>query len=225
MAVIIPLRLILLSICFCMCFVSCSPLQIRPVGMDEGWAFEGSAQGVKGDAFHYSVKLIDIDFEDCGVLLGITGSVQVTAKETTTVVPGIRAALEPQFLSPRNLFLLSHRSCEISSAWLYDMESREIKQVVLPDDLDRYFGPPSLSPQGDKIAYQVFNRDGQAAYSIRSWPSLRLLKESRMCPISGGDTPWLRPTWLSNDAVKFDTDGLVEDRDIKEWKRVAIVNE
>lgn len=188
----------------------------------KSWSTVGTMTGSDGKQQEYKARLVDIRMEDCEVILDRVGSVEVRTASGTRIIPGLIAVREPQLIPPKALFCLHYERCEIKRFMHYDLESGKTTEAVMPDDLDPYFGPPSLSPSAEKIAYVAFDRKGGAGYRIRSYPSLQLVKASPMRPVHGGDVPWGEPEWLSECTVRFDSGNLAEEADKREWNRVEV---
>jgi hypothetical protein len=188
----------------------------------KGWSTTGTMTGSDGKQHTYEARLVGVRWDYCRVIYQRVGIVEVTIESNTRIIPGLVADAEVQFIAPKTLFCLHYEGCAIERFVLYDLESGKTTEAEMPDDLDSYFGPPSLSPSADKIAYVAFDRNGQASYRIRHYPGLQLIKASPMRPMHGGDVPLGQPEWISDQVVKFDTGALMEDADKTEWERVEV---
>ena len=190
-----------------------------------GAGISNAVMGTGGNGVSYQAKLVNFSMqetEDGGLDPLEVGEVEVTTASGTRIIPNVATSLLPEFIPPKTLFCLAYENGEINRFIHYNLTTGRATVVPMPDDLDPYFGPPSLSPAGDKIAYISFDREGGAGYRIRAYPSLRLIKASAMRPLYGGDSPWSEPEWISNTMVRFDVEGLVEDSDKDEWRAVTI---
>lgn len=212
----------------CLFFVCCWSIASYGAGgrtRAQAWSATGTMTASDGKQHKYEVKLVDIRMEDCFVISQRVGKVKVRTASGTRIIPGLVVARKPQLLPPKTLFFLHYDQCEIKQFVHYDLESGKTIAAKMPDDLDPYFGPPSLSPSADKIAYITFDREGGAGYRIRHYPGLQLIKASPMRPVDGGDVPWEEPRWISDRAVQFDTENLAEEADKREWNRVDVGSE
>lgn len=190
---------------------------------------DGSEAGIsnamldaRGDGVPYQAKLVNLRMQETEVGGLEVGEVEVTTSLGARTIPNLVTSLLPQLIPPKTLFCLAYENCEIKRFVHYDLTTGRTIAVPMPDDLDPYFGPPSLSPSGDKIAYVSFDRDGKASYRVRTYPSLRLIKASPMRPLYGSDSPWNEPEWISDVVVRFDAESLVENSDKNEWRAVTI---
>ena len=190
---------------------------------------DGSGAGISnavldtgGNGVPYQAKLVNLRMQETEVGGLEVGEVEVTMPSGARTIPNLVTSLLPQLIPPKTLFCLAFENCEITRFIHYDLTSGRTVAVPMPDDLDPYFGPPSLSPTGDKIAYVSFDREGRAGYRIRAYPSLQLIKASAMRPLYGSDSPWNEPEWISDVVVRFDAEALVEGSDKNEWRAVTI---
>ncbi len=188
----------------------------------KSWCTASTMTGSDGKQQRYETRLVDIRMEDCEVILQRVGKVEVRTASGTRIIPGLITVQEPQLIPPKTLFCLHYERCEIKRFVHYDLESGKTTEAIIPDDLDPYLGPPSLSPSAKKIAYIAFDREGGAGYRVRSYPRLQLVKASPMRPVHGGDVPWGEPEWLSEQTVRFDSENLAEEADKREWNRVEL---
>jgi len=191
---------------------------------------DGSRSGIKdtfldagGNGVPYQAKLVNLRMQETGWGGRLeVGEVEVTTPSGTRIIPNVVTSLPPQFIPPKTLFCLALENGEIKRFIHYDLTSGRTVAVPMPDDLASYVGPPSLSPSGDKIAYISFDRDNNAGYRIRAYPSLRLIKASAMRPQHGSESPWNEPEWISDTVVRFDVEYLVEESDRNEWRAVTV---
>lgn len=187
-----------------------------------GAGISNAVLGTGGNGVSYQAKLVNLRMQETEVGGLEVGEVEVTTPSGTQTIPNLVTSLLPQLIPPKTLFCLAFENCEIKRFIHYDLTSGRTVAVPMPDDLDPYFGPPSLSPTGDKIAYVSFDREGRAGYRIRAYPSLQLIKASAMRPLYGSDSPWSEPEWISDVVVRFDAEALVEGSDKNEWRAVTI---
>ena len=187
-----------------------------------GAGISNAVLGTGGIGVPYQAKLVNLRMQETEVGGLEVGEVEVTMPSGARTIPNLVTSLLPQLIPPKTLFCLAFENCEITRFIHYDLTSGRTVAVPMPDDLDPYFGPPSLSPTGDKIAYVSFDREGRAGYRIRAYPSLQLIKASAMRPLYGSDSPWNEPEWISDVVVRFDAEALVEGSDKNEWRAVTI---
>jgi hypothetical protein len=138
--------------------------------------------------------------EEAGPLSFFMGQVQVTHPAGTQKLLPHWSYMEPQVVGDRVVFLPTE-GFKLTRIFFYDPKIEETDSYRLPHDMDPVFGSPSFSPDGDKLAYYL--PQGHKVI-VRSWPSLRLLKQSARHPVRPTDVPPMPPVWTSPDKVQFD---------------------
>ncbi|MBW1990669.1 MAG: PD40 domain-containing protein [Deltaproteobacteria bacterium] len=128
------------------------------------------------------------------------GQVEVTRPDGTSKLLPYWSYLEPQVAGERVVFLPT-RGLKLTRIFFYHPQSDKITSYRLPLDLDPFFGCPSFSPDGKKIAYYLVK---ERKVIVRSWPALKLLKESPPYPLRPTDVPPMPPVWTSPTRVEFD---------------------
>jgi hypothetical protein len=137
--------------------------------------------------------------EDSGPVGFNTGEVLVTLKGEKIRLSH-RTYLSPQVIGDK-VYILPSREGEIQGIVAFEPLTRKEKRYPLPKDMDPYFGPPAISPDGKKIAYTHFDRQGKAVDIIRSWPELRVISKSKKRKIPGTDVPSNQPVWQGDQCV------------------------
>ena len=108
--------------------------------------------------------------------------------------------MEPQVAGDRVIFFPT-QGLKLTRIFFYNAKTDKTDSYRLPFDMDPYFGSPSFSPHGDKLAYYL-PKDQKVI--VRSWPSLKLIKESERFPVRPTDVPPMPPVWTSATKVQFD---------------------
>jgi hypothetical protein len=82
-----------------------------------------------------------------------TGQVQLTFPEGRTLLLPYRSHLQP-VVAERKVHIFVTEGAEIKSIMIYDPAKGQGQSFYpLPDDLDPYYGSPSFSPDGTRVAY------------------------------------------------------------------------
>jgi hypothetical protein len=138
--------------------------------------------------------------EETGPVSFFVGQVQVTHPDGTQKLLDHWSYMEPQVVGGR-VVLLPTEGLKLTRIFFYDPETGKTESYRLPHDMDPVFGSPSFSPDGDKMAYYL---PKEQRVIVRSWPSLRLLKQSDRHPVRPGDVPPMPPVWTGPAQVQFD---------------------
>jgi hypothetical protein len=128
------------------------------------------------------------------------GQVEVTLPDGTQKLLPFHSYLEPLAVEDRVLFLPTD-GLELTRIYIYHAKTDQTESFRLPLDMDPVFGSPSFSPDGKKIAYYLVQ---EQRVIVRSWPALRLLKQSDRHPVRPTDVPPMPPIWTSAAQVEFD---------------------
>lgn len=128
------------------------------------------------------------------------GQVEVTFPDGRTKLLPYQSYLEPLTVGDQ-VFILPTEDLQLTRIFIYHAKTDKTASYRLPLDLDPYFGSPSFSPDGKKIAYYQV-KEGRVV--VRSWPGLKLLRRSPSYPVRPTDVPPEPPAWKSPTLVKFD---------------------
>jgi hypothetical protein len=134
-----------------------------------------------------------------------TGQVEIVFPDGRTRLLPYRTYLTPLVVNDR-IYLFPAKEGQIRGMVIYQAESGGAKSFPLPEDLDPYFGSPSFSPDGAKIAYYRVKGDGRGEVRVRSFPGGKLLAQSQVLKLRPTDVPPEPPTWQSRARVEFDAE-------------------
>jgi hypothetical protein len=148
--------------------------------------------------------------EEAGPVSFFVGQVEVTLPEGKKKLLPHWSYLEPQVAGDR-VFFLPTQGVKLTRVFTYDARTDKTSSFRLPHDMDPYFGSPSFSPDGGKLAYYL---PKEQKVIVRSWPSLRLLKQSDKHPVRPTDLPPMPPVWTSPATVQFDPLFFLPERQI-----------
>jgi hypothetical protein len=147
---------------------------------------------------------------EAGPVSFYVGQVEVTLPDGTRKLLPHWSYMEPQVAGDRVIFLPTE-GVQLTRIFFYDPKTDKTSSYRLPLDMDPYFGSPSFAPDGDKLAYYL-HKDQKVI--VRSWPSLKLLKESERFPMRPTDVPPMPPVWTSPTKVQFDPLFFLPDRQV-----------
>ncbi len=138
--------------------------------------------------------------EDAGPVGFYVGQVEVTLPDGTRKLLPHWSYLEPQVAGNRVIFFPTE-GLRLTRIFFYNAQTDRTVSYRRPRDMDPVFASPSFSPDGDKLAYYV---PKARKVVVRSWPSLKLLKQSVPHPVRPTDVPPMPPVWTSPTRVQFD---------------------
>jgi hypothetical protein len=139
------------------------------------------------------------------------GQVEVTLPDGAKKLLPHWSYMEPQVAGDRVIFFPTEERLKLTRIFFYHAKTDKTDSYRLPHDMDPYFGSPSFSPDGDKLAYYLPKEEKVV---VRSWPSLKLLKQSEKFPVRPTDVPPMPPVWTSPAKVQFDPLFFLPERQI-----------
>ncbi len=149
--------------------------------------------------------------------MGETGSVSFYLGQVEVLLPDGNKKLlphwsymEPQVIGDRVLFLPTE-GLKLTRIFFYHARTDNTDSYRLPLDMDPVFGSPSFSPDGSMLAYYLPKAQ---KVIVRSWPALKLLKESESHPVRPTDVPPMPPVWTGPTKVQFDPLFFLPERQI-----------
>jgi hypothetical protein len=128
------------------------------------------------------------------------GQVEVTLPDGPPKLLPHRSYLEPLVVEDQ-VFFLPTEGFKLTRIYIYYAKTDQTESFRLPLDMDPVFGSPSFSPDGKKIAYYLVQ---EQRVIVRTWPALKLLKQSNRHPVRPTDVPAMPPIWTSPAQVEFD---------------------
>jgi hypothetical protein len=138
------------------------------------------------------------------------GQVEVTLPDGAKKLLPQWSYMEPQVVGDR-VFILPTLGVKLTRVFIYDAKTGKTASFRFPFDMDLYFGSPSFSPDGSKLAYYHV-KEGKVL--VRAWPSLKLIKQSDKHPVRPTDVPPMPPVWTSPAKVQFDPMFFLPERQI-----------
>jgi hypothetical protein len=132
-----------------------------------------------------------------------TGQVKLIFPDKRTKLLPYRSYIKPQVADGR-VYIFTTKDGKLTSLVIYQAQTDKAETFPVPKGLDPYFGAPSFSPDGAKVAYYVVGKDGKGKVGVNSWPGWRLLRESPVSPLRATDTPPYAPIWKGKNLVEFD---------------------
>jgi hypothetical protein len=148
---------------------------------------------------------------EAGPVSFYVGQIEVTLPDGTKKLLPHWSYMEPQVAGDRVIFFPTDEKLKLTRVFIYDPKTDKTSSFRFPFDMDPYFGSPSFSPDGDKLAYYL---PKEQKVIVRSWPSLKLLKQSEKFPVRPTDVPPMPPVWTSPAKVQFDPLFFLPDRQI-----------
>jgi hypothetical protein len=107
-------------------------------------------------------------------------------------------------VSGDRVFILPTQEGNLTGIIIYHLKTHRAQSFPLPPDLPPYFGCPSFSPDGTKVAYYALAGPHQGQVRVRTWPGWRLISQSPVLPLRATDVPPDAPLWKTETLVEFD---------------------
>jgi hypothetical protein len=148
---------------------------------------------------------------EAGPVSFFAGQVEVTLPDGAKKLLPHWSYMEPQVAGDRVIFFPTEEGLKLTRIFFYHAKTDKTDSYRLPLDMDPYFGSPSFSPDGDKLAYYL---PKEQKVIVRHWPTFKLLKDSERYPVRPTDVPPMPPVWLDETTVEFDPLFFLPERQI-----------
>ncbi len=132
-----------------------------------------------------------------------TGQVELTFPDGRTRLLSFRSRFQP-LVADGLVYILPTKDGKLTEIVVYNAADGRVRSFAPPGDLDPYFGNPSFSPDGTRVAYYQLSQKVQGRARVRSWPDWQLLWESPLYPTTATDVPPAQPVWKDKNTAQFD---------------------
>lgn len=149
------------------------------------------------------VALVDsVRFENELVGVGYLRRVAVRAAGGVDTLEGVATDQEPVLVGDSVVYGLVYDQQSITGAFAYDMDTRAIRRLTLPEQLFA-FSVPRFSPDGRHLAYLAMDTSGLGAAAVAEWPSARVIYRGPPVRLLETDVPVDAVRW--GNAREFET--------------------
>jgi hypothetical protein len=137
---------------------------------------------------------------------GVLRRVQVITEGGTDTITGVLTDVQPVAAGRAVFGYASDSAGMLVNAWRYDPAARRLDRLPLPDDMDRSWGSPAISPDARFVAYVIVPGNGTAIAAVREFPAGRVAVRSPTITVPAGDVMSNAARWTSADAFEVDID-------------------
>jgi len=178
-------------------------------GRDAG-AGQGPAPGASADAPAAAPdrpRILEVAFGDSVHWEDMLGEgwlkrVVVRTDRGSDTLPGVLTNVLPVLVGDSVVLGFAREGAAITGAFRYRAGADGVEELPLPDDLNRGFAAPAISPDGRHIAYVANRGEGMSWAVLRTWPEGRELAASDTTDVQGSDFSLSNARWL--DAERFE---------------------